>query len=141
MLVTNPNNVLHSGVGEPFLHQDVRYHCPVFSVFKFTKPHPVSIKRRMWKYEEGNYVELKHNFNSTDWNALIDIDVDTYTSNITNHVLALAKESIPNKHVVIRQSDPPWMHHQLRKLMRQRKRLYDKQNIPKTYNIGMHIKE
>ena len=38
MLVTNNNNVLLSGVGEPFLHQDVRYHCPVFSVFKFTKP-------------------------------------------------------------------------------------------------------
>ena len=35
-LVSNPNIILLRGVGNPFLNQDIRYHCPIFGVFKFT---------------------------------------------------------------------------------------------------------
>ena len=39
ILNSNPDSILLSGVGDPFLNQEIRYHCPIFSVFKFTKPH------------------------------------------------------------------------------------------------------
>ena len=38
ILTSNPNSILLSGVGDPFLNQEIRYHCPIFSVFKFTNP-------------------------------------------------------------------------------------------------------
>ena len=37
IMVSNINSVDISGVGEPFLMQDIRYHCPTFCIFKFKK--------------------------------------------------------------------------------------------------------
>ena len=38
VLVSNSHSVELSGVSEPFLSQDVRYHCPVYVIFTFKKP-------------------------------------------------------------------------------------------------------
>ena len=38
ILTINRNNILISGVGEPFLEENIRYHCPVFCVLNFTNP-------------------------------------------------------------------------------------------------------
>ena len=37
ILVSNPSSCILSGVGDPFLNQEIRYHCPVFIVFKIFK--------------------------------------------------------------------------------------------------------
>ena len=34
ILVNNKNHVTASGVGDPFLDQNIRYHCPVLGIFK-----------------------------------------------------------------------------------------------------------
>ena len=52
LLVNNNEHLILSGVGDPFLHQDIRYHCPVFGVFNFRKPKCLSFKRRIWKYDD-----------------------------------------------------------------------------------------
>lgn len=126
MLVSNPANILFSGVGDPFLNLDIRYHCPVFGVFKFSKSHSTVFKRQIWKYQEGNYETLKQKFLNTDWDSLKNSNIDIYATNITDHIKTLSYECIPNKIVNIRQMEPPWMHNELRKLMRKRKRAYDK---------------
>ena len=126
VLVSSPESILLSGVGDPFLGQETRYHCPIFVVFKYQKSQTVSFKRQVWKYQHGNYDLLKRKILDTDWDALYNDDIDTYSLNVTNCILDLTKECVPHKIVNIRQSDPPWMHNDLRKLMRQRKRAYDK---------------
>ena len=47
LLVSNKYNLLLSGVGDPFLNQDVRYHCPVYGIFKFTEQKCKSFKRHI----------------------------------------------------------------------------------------------
>ena len=47
LLVNNKEHLILSGVGDPFLHQDIRYHCPVFGIFNFRKPKCLSFKRRI----------------------------------------------------------------------------------------------
>ena len=42
----NPDNVIVSGVGEAFLDQNIRYHCPVYAVFKFVNPSIIVTKRK-----------------------------------------------------------------------------------------------
>ena len=126
ILTSNPNSILLSGVGDPFLNQEIRYHCPIFSVFKFTKPHRKSIKRHIWKYKDGDYENLKHKFGNTDWNSFANEDIDIYSKNVTDHIFQLSSECIPNKIASVRPSETPWMHNELRKLMRKRKRAYDK---------------
>ena len=38
ILVSNKNSVITCGAGSPFLTQDIRYHCPVYGILKFSKP-------------------------------------------------------------------------------------------------------
>ena len=55
ILTSNRNTILLSGVGEPFLEQNIRYHCPVFCVLTFRKPSAPLYKRRVFIYDRGNY--------------------------------------------------------------------------------------
>ena len=43
---------------------------------------------------------------TTNWHSLQDDDVDIYALNLTNKILHIAKECIPNRVVTIRPSDP-----------------------------------
>ena len=37
ILVSNKDNLMFSGVGDPFLNREMRYHCPVFGILKYVK--------------------------------------------------------------------------------------------------------
>ena len=54
ILTSNRNTILLSGIGEPFLEQNIRYHCPVFCVLTFSKPLAPLYKRRVFIYDRGN---------------------------------------------------------------------------------------
>ena len=69
---------------------------------------------------------LTHELTGTDWNSLKDNNVDVYAPNVTDRILYLVNKHIPNKHVRIRKSDPPWLSNNIKRLMRKRKRFYDK---------------
>ena len=62
LFVTNKDSILTTGVGEPCLGLTMRYHCPIFGVFNFLKPNVKNIHRTIWKYELGNYNELRNSF-------------------------------------------------------------------------------
>ena len=78
LLVSNNDNLILSGVGDPFLNQGIRYHCPIYGIFKFTKPKCKPFKRHIWDYEHGNYELLRQKASSFDWNSLHDEDIDIY---------------------------------------------------------------
>ena len=46
ILVNNKNHVTTSGVGDPFLDQNIRYHCPVFGIQSQTTDNPVAPRHR-----------------------------------------------------------------------------------------------
>ena len=56
ILTNNKNDILLSGVGEPFLEQDIRYHCPVFCVLNFNKQKTHVFKRNIWLFDQGDYI-------------------------------------------------------------------------------------
>ena len=126
LLLTKPNHVILSGVGDPFLQQDVRYHCPICGIFNFAKPKQKSYTRHIWKYEQGDYVTLKHMANTFDWTSLKHEDINIYSANITEKLLEISKFCIPNKIIRIRPSEPTWMNSSIKKLIRKRKRAFRK---------------
>ena len=132
ILFSNHAHVISSGVGDPFLHQDIRYHCPVFGILNFSKPKRKSFTRRIWRYDQGNYNLLRENVASTDWNVLINDDINTYAKGLIDKLLHLAEDSIPNKVITIRPTDPPWITTQIKRLIRKRKRAY--RNAKRTQN-------
>ena len=53
--LTNHNsNLIYSGVTEPFLSQETRYHYQVYGIFKFTKHKRKAFSRRFWRYEHDS---------------------------------------------------------------------------------------
>ena len=126
ILTSDKNNLIYSGVTEPFLSQETRYHCPVYGIFKFIKHKRKSFSRRIWRYEQGDYDSLRKKIANTDWDALTDPDINIYTRNLTDHINSLTAECVPNRSVRIRSSDPPWITTAIRKLIRKRKRAYKK---------------
>ena len=126
LLTSNTNSVLLSGVGEPFLDQDIRYHCPVFCILAFNKPITKAFTRHIWLYNKGNYDGLRNALSDTNWGASKHRNMDIYAKQLTDHILNTATNFIPNKNVIIRETDPPWLTSKIKKMKRKRKRLYDK---------------
>ena len=52
LIVSNKRHVIKCCVSDPFLHQDTRYHCPIYGILNFCKPKRKAFKRRIWKYEQ-----------------------------------------------------------------------------------------
>ena len=44
-LVTSPDDVIDSGVGEPFLDQNVRFHCPIYCILRFNRTTASTFRR------------------------------------------------------------------------------------------------
>ena len=77
-------------------------------------------------------MSFSRDLDNTDWNSLRNDDMDTYTNNITEHITKLANKHIPNKEIKVRKSDPFWLTTNIKRLMRKRKRLYNKYKKSKT---------
>ena len=132
ILVNNLRSIELSGVGEPFLLQHVRYHCPVFVILTFKKEKLVNITREIWLYNQGDFNLLRQQVSNYDWNSVKSDDVNCYAQNFTNTVLNLAKQCIPNKTFIVRPHDLPWMNGSIKKKIRKRNRLYKKYKRNKT---------
>ena len=135
ILVTNKNNLMFSGVGDPFLNQNIRYHCPVFGILKFTKPKTKTFTRHIYSYNNGNCDLMREKASVFDWNTLRDDDIDVYASNIESKIISLSRECIPNKNIKVRPFEPPWLTTFLKRKIRKRKRAYKK--AKRTYS-GNH---
>ena len=115
-----------SGVGDPYLDQNIRFHWPIFGIFKFTKPKVQCYKRHIWRYDRGDYYIMRALSSITNWHSLQDDDVDKYALNLTNKILHIAKECIPKRVVTIRPSDPPWITTTIKRYIRKSQRIFRK---------------
>ena len=76
ILTINKNNLLISGVGEPFLEQNIRYHCPVFCSLNFAKPLMPLYQRKIYLYDRGNYQTISNDLMQTDLQSFKCDNVD-----------------------------------------------------------------
>ena len=59
ILVRNNDNILFSGVTDPFIPNQIRYHCPVVVLLKFTRPTAKNFKRKIWNYKIADYEKYR----------------------------------------------------------------------------------
>ena len=131
LLVNNKPHLIVSGVGDPFLKQEIRYHCPIYGIFKFSKPKFVSFTRHIWNYDQGNYELLHNKATSLDWDSIKDNDINTHANKINTTVTSFAKECIPNRCIKVKPSEPPWINSTIKQNIRKRKRAYRKAKTTK----------
>ena len=115
-----------SGVGDPFLNQQMRYHCPIFGILKFSKPKSKSFSRHIWDYNNGDYNLLREKASQMDWESLKDDNIDNYVENLKNAIISITTECVPNRNIKVKPSDPPWLTSALKRHIRKRKRAYKK---------------
>lgn len=72
ILTHNKDHLILSGVGDPFLDQQLRYHCPVYGILRFAKPKLKSFTRQIWNYDQGDFNLLRTKATNTDWESLRD---------------------------------------------------------------------
>ena len=80
----------------------------------------------MWYYDQDNYELLHDMATSFDWDYIKDNDINTYANNINTTIITIAKECIPNRHLRIKPSEPPWINSSIKRNIRKRKRAYRK---------------
>ena len=125
-LTSNSNNVFLTGVGDPFLEHNIRYHCPIFCLLKFDNSAKSTFSRHIWLYDRCDFNSLRDEIQQTDWQLFKHDNIDTYAENVTTCLTELAKKHVPNKTIICRPSDPPWPTTYIRKLIRKKKRLFSK---------------
>ena len=124
-------------VGQPFFNVNVRYHCPIYGIFKVPK-HCIHVLRDEYGYMivETIIIIVKNCSVSTGMNLLIlEIAKMIYASHSSNVILQAAGESIPNKIITVGKTDPPWMNGAIRRDIRKRNRF---QRQAKKSNLPVH---
>ena len=129
LLVSNKEHLILSGVSDPFLNQEIRYHCPIYGIFKFSKPKVKTFTRHIWTYERGDYDFMRAKASSFNWGSLQNDDINMYASNLNETITSIASQCIPNKLVRIRPLDPPWLSSTLKRQIRKRKRAYKRAKV------------
>ena len=131
-LISNDSSLISSGVGDPYLNQNVRYHCPIYSTFNYLKPKCMAIERKIWKYDNGNYILLKQKAENTNWIEFENANINEFNRDILNKLNRITQECIPNKVIKLRPSEPPWLNAEIKRSIRKRKRAYRKAKIKNT---------
>ena len=134
---TDPNVIDLIHVGQPFLNVNVRYHCPIYGIFKVPKKLHTCFKRQIWLYDRGNYNLYREKLQRVDWDELINSgnSLDDLCESFSNVILQAAGETIPNKIITVRKTDPPWMNGAIRRAIRKRNRF---QRQAKKSNLPVH---
>ena len=128
LITNNPHIIIYSGVCEPFLDVNIRYHRPIVALLHSEKRTNLNLKRKIWLYDQGDYPKLRDKISSMPWDLIFEnqIGIDNIVQTVTNTLLEMAAETIPNRIITVRNGDLPWITTELRKLMRKRDRLRKK---------------
>ena len=73
----------------------------------------------IWYYDQGNYSNLNTEYNTQNWDSIIDIDMmninEAYT-NVTEKMIDIARKHIPAKGIIIKLFSKPWYSTEMKKL-------------------------
>ena len=75
-----------------------------------------------------NYQAFSNDLVQTDWQTLKSENINSYAENITKRITDLTNKHVPNRLINARKTDPAWLTTHVKKLIRKKKRLYDKYN-------------
>ena len=97
----------------------------MIALLKSIKPKNTVIKRKIWLYNQGNYDLYRTKLAAVNWDDLLNVNdsVDNNEEKLTNKLLEICSQIIPNRTITVRQNDLPWITNNIRKAMRKRDRL------------------
>ena len=92
LIVSNDSMVNTSGVLPCFSQID---YLPIFVTLKIESSPPLSYTKQLWDYRHMDPDKLTRLLMDTDWDSLLNCDLDDAVDNFTDALLTAAKASIP----------------------------------------------
>ena len=120
-LVSDSNNIIECGLLSSFSTID---HFPIYVTLKGPTVENLERYKVIWDYSRLDPQRLTHELMTTDWDDILDNDIDTATELFTSAVAQAAENCIPKKTVVHRLQDKPWISREVKCLIRKRDRLF-----------------
>ena len=121
LIVSNENMVNNSGILPSFSNID---HLPIFASLEISNTSATRQTTQIWDYRHMDADKLVRLLMNTDWDTLMDCDVDEATDNFTHILMTAAIESIPIRTISKKNSDKPWFTAELKQQIRKRDRLF-----------------
>ena len=120
---TCPDYVYRSGVTCPNLSN----HNPVYACLKLRKPKTNCFKRKIWVMKDINWDQINENLRNTDWSiAFTKSTINEIATEWTNIYTTVLENSIKRKTITVRPNDAEWITPEIRKAIRQRKRIHSR---------------
>jgi hypothetical protein len=123
IITDSPGYLLDSGTLPPLYKMD---HCIVFCKVCFKTNRGNSFSRKIYSYNNGDFIALRHQLSLVPWN--IGLETFDDINDIVYYWQHLFMESIddfiPNKIILVRPKDKEWMTPNIRRLIKKRDRLY-----------------
>ena len=98
-------------------------HWALHFTTNFIKTKQHTHKRKVWQYDKENYELYRDKLEHANWN-FENLTIEERVTKVTENILEAAEISIPNKVILVRTKDQPWLHNDIRKAMRKRTRLH-----------------
>ena len=100
-------------------------HLYIFAKFNLDIVYPPPQEREIWHYQKVNIDLIKCAINSFDWEkAFCNIDVDKMVSIFNQTFINILCNFIPHE-TVLNDRDPPWMNKQIKKLIHEKKNIFN----------------
>jgi hypothetical protein len=99
-------------------------------------------KRKIFLYDKGDFDSYRQQLTDVDWETLFGHnDVDTIVDIITNTILNIADNTIPNRFITVHKDSRPWITTSIKKFIRRKNRIHKKakHHICKLLSIRVKI--
>ena len=123
IITDSPARVMRSGVLSPVA---ACHHCPVYVKFDMKLRKDTCYSRQIWLYNRANFNDMNDYLLCVPWHDILNShnNVNDNVINFTNILKDVLGYFIPNKQVLIRPKDKPWMTGNIRRLLRRRNRFH-----------------
>ena len=108
LLFTNQQNLITDLGVHPSLHSNC-YHQIIYGKFNLKVFYPPPYERHIWHYEHAKVDMISRAIERFGWNkAFSGKKIDEKASNLTQTILNIMSNFIPNEIITIDDRDPPW---------------------------------
>ena len=140
VILTNaPLMIISNGVLDPLCSD----HKPIYARLNYNRHRLPVYKRLIWDFNNTDFDTFRMKLEETNWENLLTniVSLDECVHLFTKTFIDIAKTYINNKTVTIRNRDKPWLHNEIRKQIRIRKRMHKSAkrfNTPDHWNLFKH---
>ena len=103
------------------------HHQIVFCKIDFKIPFPPAYKRRIWDFSRANSTAIKRAMDMANWDRLFEgLDIDDQVSLLTETLLNIFSNFVPNKILTVKNKDSVWMTAGVKRLLLEKGKIYER---------------